>query len=417
MNLKFIVTLVGCTLLLFGLAGCGGQQVAGPAGPVGPAGPEGPAGPIGETGPAGPAGSSGAEYVGDQICGGCHADLYAEYMLSGHPWNLSPIVTGLAPDYPLSDIPTPPEGYEWRDILYVISGYNWKALFVDLEGYIITDAPGITGTTTYLNQYNLANQALGFNAAWTGHHAGEPNLAFTCGACHTTGYRPQGNQDGLPGLVGTWAQPGVRCEACHGPGSAHIGNPQGVSMQIDRDSDSCLECHNQAPADSLPITGSFIDNHDVAVDLMMGPHRVVDCVTCHDPHTGVVQLRLAGEPTTNYPCASCHWQEAAIQAVDFHVQMNMACEECHMPRLITIAQANTATFTGDYRTHRVAIDPYQVGQLNADGTQVLPQIGLDFACRHCHGAGMGAPRTDAELIEAAVGYHARPATDTTSGTP
>jgi long-chain acyl-CoA synthetase len=31
-------------------------------------------------------------------------------------------------------------------------------------------------------------------------------VSFTCGACHTTGYVPDGNQDGLPGLVGKWAE-------------------------------------------------------------------------------------------------------------------------------------------------------------------------------------------------------------------
>jgi hypothetical protein len=401
MKIRKSLILIGMFIFIIILTACGGQQgVAGPPGPAGPAGPEGPAGPIGETGPQGLPGPSGAEYVGDQICGGCHVDLYTAYMQSGHPWNLSQVVNGVTPDYPFSDIPTPPDGYEWSDILYVISGYNWKALFVNQQGYIITDGQDASGSTNYLNQYNLANRALDFDAGWVSYHAGEANLPFTCGSCHTTGYSPQGNQNDLPGLVGTWAQAGVRCEACHGP--------QGITMQIERDSASCTRCHNQSSADMLPAAGGFIDNHDVVLDLLQGRHVVIDCVTCHDPHTGVVQLRITGKPTTIYACTSCHWEEAAYQNNSRHASMNLACIQCHMPRLVSIAQGDAASFTGDYRTHRMAIDPTQIGQFTADGAQALPQIGLDFACRHCHGSGLGAPKTDAELIAVAVGYHDRP---------
>jgi hypothetical protein len=87
-----------------------------------------------------------------------------------------------------------------------------------------------------------------------------------------------------------------------------------------------------------------------------------------------------------------------------------------MPRLIKSAWADAEKFTGDIRTHRMAIDPTQIEQTvtitDTQGTAsqtILAQIGLNFACRHCHGAGIGSPKTDEELIEAATGYHDRPA--------
>jgi len=346
--------------------------------------------------------------VGDQICSGCHSELAAAYMQSGHPWNLNLIQNATAPEYPFSEIPTPPDGYEWADILYVISGYNWKARFVDLEGYIITDAPDSSGNSDFLNQYNLPNQDLDFTANWVSYHAGEADLPFTCGSCHTTGYSPQGSQNDLPGLVGTWAQEGVRCEACHGPGSLHIGNPEGISMQIDRDAAACTECHERTTADMLSVEDGFVSNHEDAYDLIQGHHTVIDCVTCHDPHSGVVQLRQAGLPTNQIECATCHWEEAAYQNNERHPLMGVTCVTCHMPRLIQLAQGDAETFTGDFRTHRMAIDPTQIGQFSDDGTQVLPQIGLNFACRQCHGSGMGTVKTDEELISAALGYHERP---------
>jgi hypothetical protein len=57
----------------------------------------------------------------------------------------------------------------------------------------------------------------------------------------------------------------------------------------------------------------------------------------------------------------------------------------------------------------MAIDPNQIGQFSEDGTTILPQIGLDFACRHCHVQGMGTPKTDDELKAVANGYHNPPA--------
>jgi hypothetical protein len=65
-------------------------------------------------------------------------------------------------------------------------------------------------------------------------------------------------------------------------------------------------------------------------------------------------------------------------------------------------------FSGDMRTHMMAIDPDQIGQFNEDGTEALSQIGLDFACRHCHvEGGMASPKTDEELTEMVTGYHNR----------
>jgi hypothetical protein len=72
-----------------------------------------------------------------------------------------------------------------------------------------------------------------------------------------------------------------------------------------------------------------------------------------------------------------------------------------MPRLIQVGSANPQAFTGDMRTHVVAIDSLRANQFNEDGTLATGQISLDYACRHCH----GVSKPDAELITAATGYH------------
>jgi hypothetical protein len=89
---KWLIVIGGLMIIAALLAACAGPEgQQGPPGPAGPAGPEGPQGPPGEAGPEGPPGPSGAaaaEYVGDQVCAGCHTDLYDTYMMSGHPWKL-----------------------------------------------------------------------------------------------------------------------------------------------------------------------------------------------------------------------------------------------------------------------------------------------------------------------------------------
>ena len=406
------------------LTACASKQgpagIAGPAGPVGPEGPQGPPGKNAEasaqTQVQAPAAPIGAEYVGSQTCSGCHQDIAETFKNTGHPWNQTKIVDGNPPAYPFTKIEEPPTGYTWADISYVIGGYNWKAIFVDKNGYIITDAPGKSGSADYLNQWNLASSLLKKPAGWASYQPGVANLPNDCGVCHSTGYSTfasTAHQDDLPGIIGTWNEPGVQCEACHGPGSLHASNPQGIRMLIDRSSQLCLNCHNRDSA--LTITNGFIDHSASYGDLPAGKHTALACIDCHNPHQGVVELRQANQPTTMNPCINCHYKEARNQKNPTHLGMQLACTECHMPRPILNAVGDPAKFIGDVRTHRMVIDPTQIEQFITvtapDGTdiqQALPQIGLNFACRHCHGSGLGLPKTDEELMNLAKDYHNPP---------
>ncbi|TEU15610.1 MAG: hypothetical protein E3J21_12790 [Anaerolineales bacterium] len=348
----------------------------------------------------------GAEYVGSDTCSQCHEEIYETFIKSGHAWKLNPVVNGKPPKYPFTEVPEPPEGYTWDDITYVIGGYNWKARFIDKDGYIITGDDEKATT-----QYNFANDIVGKEAGWVGYHAGEEK-PYDCGPCHTTGYSPEGNQDDLPGLVGTWAEPGVKCERCHGPGSLHAENPYGVLMKVDRDSELCGECHLRGEPEAVNAKGGFIRHHEQYEELFQSKHIVLDCVKCHDPHVGVVQLRQADEQTTRTQCENCHFKNAKYQDSKIHPTV-ADCIDCHMPRVTKSAWGDAEKFTGDIRTHLMAIDPDQIGQFTEDGSEALSQVSLDFACRGCHVKGGSAtPKTDEELLEKADGYHDKPQAST-----
>jgi hypothetical protein len=290
--------------------------------------------------------------------------------------------------------------------LYVIGGYNWKARFVNEDGYIITDEPGKSGNAEYLNQWNFANPIVGKDAGWVTYHSGEENYQYTCGPCHTTGYDPNATNE-LPGIVGDWAEPGIQCEACHGPGSLHVKNPRGIEMKVVRDGEECGRCHRRGDVEQVNASGGFIQHHEQYEELFQSKHLVLDCVDCHDPHVGVVQLRVAGEQTTRTKCENCHFKSAQYHKVEKHLAIGVPCIECHMPRIIKSAWANPDLFSGDIRTHMMAIDPNQIEQFSEDGKVAYSQIGLNFACRHCHIIGTGLDKTDEELIQAATEYHSR----------
>jgi hypothetical protein len=405
---SFVFLALGIVLLL--LAGCVGRPgPPGVPGPIGPQGLPGPAGPAGQDGLAGPAGQDGLSFeppvfVGSVVCAECHQEIYDRFVNSGHNWKLNLVVDGQPPDFPFSELPSPPAGYEWDDILYVIGGYHWKARFIDKDGYIITGAEGDT------TQYNLFNEDVGLGDNWVAYNAGQVNKPYDCGACHTTGYSQVGNQMGLPGLIGTWAADGIQCEECHGAGSWHVENPVTVRPLVDRDAAACGQCHVRGEGpETVPASNGFIQHHEQYDELFQSKHAVINCVQCHDPHDGVIQLREAGVATTRTECANCHFREERVQNVEIHTIVNVSCIDCHMPRLTRSAVGDASRFTGDIRTHLMAIDPLQIGQFTEDGRFAQPQLSLDFACRSCHVEnGNARPRSDEALMAAAMGYHTGP---------
>lgn len=405
-KILFAASLLALMVLL--LAACAGPEgPQGKVGPAGPPGPEGPQGPNGEVGPAGPAGAgiSEAEYVGSTVCAGCHSEIAAVHTKSGHAFALRKVADGQTPEYPFSQLGDPPAGYTWADISYILGGYGWQAIFANKDGFIITDEPGKSGNTDYENQYNLANKTLEKSAGFVSFHAGEAELKNDCVACHTTGYSPNGSQDDLTGIVGTWKEDGVQCERCHGPGSIHITNPAVVPMQIDRSSQFCGECHQADPSGQVLAKDSFVNHAQQYAEIAKGKHLVLDCTDCHNPHSGVVQLDQADQATTKLECTNCHYNEQNNQKVAMH--KNFSCTQCHMAPLTLNAWGIAENFTADMPSHLFAINPNQTGQFSEDGLTSQPQISLDYACKHCHGGGIATVKEDALLKETAAGYHDR----------
>jgi hypothetical protein len=308
------------------------------------------------------------DYEGSEFCAGCHEENWNDWRVSGHPYKL--MKSEMARNRP---IPLP-EGLSWDDVTYVIGGYKWKSRYLDSEGYVYTPEEG-------MNQYNMLIDT------WSDYHAGETK-PYDCGACHTTAWIADedaetdgdltDNQDGLPGIHGTFFVGGIHCEQCHGPGFD--------SMEIDDSAEFCGTCHIRGEADTIPASGGFIRHHEQYNEHLAGPHASFDCVRCHDPHKkGEFSIKEDAE------CGvSCHSSTMESYSKTSMFDYGVECKDCHMPYATKSAKA-LGPHQGDLQTHIFYIDTDpEANMFTEDGGFVVlddngkAKVTMDFACQRCH---------------------------------
>jgi hypothetical protein len=348
-----------------------------------------------------------SEYTGSESCvDECHVESHEEnynfWKRSGHPYKL--MKGEEAQNRP---IPTP-EGIRWEDVSYVIGGYKWKSRYIDTEGYIIT-VTGDDGDVEGMNQYNYLIDT------WSDYHAGEVDKPYNCGDCHTTGWIPDetpedddysNNQDGLPGMWGTFFAGGVHCEECHGPGTDF-----GPGMQIDTSRPEgtdptvmtgafCGRCHQRyddgvMPSiedNYIPASGGFIRHHEQYNTFLASPHAArnctlsncpTECEDCHNPHK-------RGEFSITTQCEDCHTTVAASYAMTSMYDYGVECKDCHMSYASKSAKA-LGPHQGDLQTHlfSINIDPtasmFEEGGGRVDlDSNGMGAVTMDFACQRCH---------------------------------
>jgi DmsE family decaheme c-type cytochrome len=159
-----------------------------------------------------------------------------------------------------------------------------------------------------------------------------PQGADTCLGCHASNptvmaiFRTKHARPGDP--RGPFGHGGLQCEACHGPGGAHVDamgdttkiiafGPKSHSS-VQQQNENCLGCHRSNAA------------HDWA----SSAHAASDvaCTSCHRLHAAKDPVQTAAGQIE--VCAGCHQAEHAdLDKLSRHPlrEGKMACTSCHSP--------------------------------------------------------------------------------------
>lgn len=351
-------------------------------------------------------GVSAQTYVGSQRCMPCHSGIHADWKTSGHPYKVQQLVGGQPPAYPTGlssrkkvgpevdyllkpGVPQPPQGYTWEQVGFVMGGYHSNARFMDTEGYVIIGPNA---------QYNLTTDR------WVQYDQATPGrkkYEYSCYRCHTTGASAEKTPafDAFPGIEGSWAEPGVGCEGCHGKGSDHVTNP---SNKPPKDGlETCNNCHarDRTPSNTrvewLPTTvkgtrSGFIRHREQGDMLVATRHGKggMTCASCHNPHKSVYYEKGGIKDTPS--CETCH----PNKSIPGHTAAT--CLDCHMPFAARNGDASTQ-YVSEQSAHYWKILTSPITMLeNLDSTFVagkkyiavdgegISGLTLDYTCLQCH---------------------------------
>jgi DmsE family decaheme c-type cytochrome len=146
----------------------------------------------------------------------------------------------------------------------------------------------------------------------------------TCITCHAeVGKNFAANPHAALGLMHNGK--GITCEACHGPGQAHVEGGGDVTKIFRFDQASsrqinarCLSCHAAAHP-----------------NFERSPHAKagVNCVSCHSIHATQTQTALLKLPQPTL-CFTCHNDVKGAFDMPFHHPVNegvVKCSDCHDP--------------------------------------------------------------------------------------
>jgi tetratricopeptide (TPR) repeat protein len=274
-----------------------------------------------------------AQYVGSKACQKCHADKFALQSKSEHAHALAP-----------------GEKAQWA------FGAGDKAItFVDQTGEETIAEHGLS--------YYTATKSMGITPG----HADPSDIvyrtfdslgtALRCFRCHSTGpVTLAANYKVTPSELG------VRCESCHGPGSAHIqqsGAP-GTIQNPKRLTPTelnllCGACHRQASDldHETDWTNPWNVRHQPSylhrAACFRNSNGKLSCLTCHDPHGPLNKTASFYDSR----CASCHKSVIHKTAI-----ASRSCVSCHMPQVRTSA---TLEFTNHW-----------IGIYGAQGKKLMP---------------------------------------------
>jgi Cytochrome c554 and c-prime len=294
-----------------------------------------------------------AQFVGSRSCAGCHPEIYREHAGSRHAVTLRPMRRDRLPrGFPRAErfadpetgisytfterkgrfilAASAPEGSAERAIDYALGSGKTGMTFVSLEGSRVVRElrmsyfPGRRAWAVTPGQRGASADPIG--------KPHEGTMAQRCLACHAT-LLP------VSRLAPEEQFLGVGCEACHGPGQAHVtaaraGQPSRGMERLGRWGAArlnhlCGECHRSEqeidPLDegALAQTQRFQPYGLMKSACFQKSGDRLSCLSCHNPHQDAARDAAGYERA----CRSCHAPGATVCPVN----ARDGCIGCHMP--------------------------------------------------------------------------------------
>lgn len=334
--------------------------------------------------------NSSSVFVGDKVCGSCHAKELADWKISDHYHSMLPATDStVLGDFNNSTFTADgvTSHFFKLDGKFFINTQNENGSNQDFEiiytfGYkplqqYLVQFPG--GRMQVTRQCWDTNKKIWFHQSpdqvisshdwlhWTGR---AQNWNSSCAGCHSTNLQTNYNYP-VDTFRTTWSSINVSCESCHGSGKNHVdyissedyksGKKISGSLlllhlkQTSKEQiTTCAPCHSrraaidESPFQSLQLLNHFIPEtphlpaynadgqiHDEDYEFnsfsqsKMYTHDV-KCSDCHNPHSG--KLVKVGNPL----CINCHDKKFDSPAHTFHAidSEGSQCINCHMPSKI-----------------------------------------------------------------------------------
>jgi hypothetical protein len=189
----------------------------------------------------------------------------------------------------------------------------------------------------------------------------KPDIARQCVGCHAVTVPSNG-------LIPERQFFGVRCEACHGPGGAHVdamraGNMTDIHMaKLERLNATdlnnlCARCHRGRENVDMKTSQAQATNRFQPYGLMksrcfLESGNRLSCLTCHSPHTDAA----TNPKTYETVCISCHTSAphraarpaGAKPAKVCPVNRVSGCVRCHMPSRKIFSDSQVPTTMADH---------------------------------------------------------------------
>jgi len=341
--------------------------------------------------------TSAAFQVGNQACARCHQEIYRSYSRTPMAQTSGLIGDHFVPGsftHRLSSVHYQiyqengkvflsyerPHGAQLRgkqELTYFIgSGTRGRSYLFDINGFLFQSP------VSYYSREKKWDLSPGYESY--------PQMPFnraideSCLVCHVSQLaHREGTQNGFQAPA--FAQDGVGCERCHGPGSEHVQGKGGMinpaRLPAERRDSICAQCHLSGesriskPGKTLAqfrpgnllsdYVTSFIYagnakekfkaiSHVESLAQSLCKIRSGDgmsCLSCHDPHTTPQENEKAA--WYRGKCLSCHLAAKPAPALQQHFDKNLNCVNCHMPRAVGLSIGHT-TLT-DHRIQRKPI--------------------------------------------------------------